>query len=88
MKRIKKSHLIPSVLCLYLAVMAYIGRDKLFAGNYLEYFGILLVTLLCIVILFFTLRKQEQVRERRRRELEEKENARKDDTDASNTDNK
>ena len=86
MKRIKKSHLIPAVLCLYLAVMAYIGRDKLFAGNYLEYFGILLVTLLCIVILFFTLRKQEQVRERRRRELEEKENARKDDTDASNTD--
>lgn len=73
MKRIKKSTFIPVVLLLYLAVMAYMGRDTLLAGNYLEYFGILVVTLLCIVVLFFTLRKQEEVRERRRREQEERE---------------
>ena len=75
MKRIKKSTFIPVVLLLYLAVMAYMGRDTLLAGNYLEYFGILVVTLLCIVVLFFTLRKQEEVRERRRREQEEREAA-------------
>ena len=41
MKRIKKSAFIPALLLVYLAVMAYMGRDKLIAGNYLEYFGIL-----------------------------------------------
>lgn len=75
MKRFKKSTFIPLILLVYLAVMAYIGRDKLIAGSYLEYFGILIVTLLCIGILFFTLRKQEQVRERRQREMEERDKA-------------
>ena len=36
MKRIKKSAFIPALLLIYLAVMAYMGREKLFAGNYLE----------------------------------------------------
>ena len=53
--------------------MAYMGREKLFAGNYFEYFGILIVTLLCIAILYFTMRKQEQIRERKQREIEEQE---------------
>lgn len=70
MKRLKKSTFIPAVLLIYLAVMAYMGRDKLLSGNYLEYFGILIATLLCIVILFYTLRKQEEIRERKRAELE------------------
>lgn len=74
MKRFKKSIFIPSLLLVYLAVMAYMGREKLFAGNYLEYFGILIVTLLCIAILFFTLRKQEQIRERKQKEQQDKEN--------------
>ena len=88
MKRIKKSVFIPALLLIYLAVMAYMGREKLFAGNYLEYFGILVVTLVCIVILFFTLRKQEEVRERRRREAEERENAQKKSSDDTTPDNK
>ena len=75
MKRIKKSKLIPAILLIYLCIMAYKGREKLLAGSYLEYFGILVVTLLCIVILHFTLRKQEQVRERRQQEQEEREKA-------------
>ena len=85
MKRIKKSTFIPVVLLLYLAVMAYMGRYTLLAGNYLEYFGILVVTLLCIVVLFFTLRKQEEVRERRRREQEEREGAGSKNTDDNAT---
>jgi cbb3-type cytochrome oxidase subunit 3 len=88
MKRIKKSVFIPALLLVYLAVMAYMGREKLFAGSYLEYFGILVVTLVCILILFFTLRKQEEVRERRRREAEERENTPKNSSDESAPDNK
>ena len=80
MKPLKKSTFIPAVLLLYLAVMAYLGRDKLIAGNYLEYFGILIVTLLCILFLFFTLRKQEQVRDRRRKEMEAKQEMKDTDT--------
>lgn len=80
MKPLKKSTFIPAVLLLYLAVMAYLGRDKLIAGNYLEYFGILIVTLLCILFLFFTFRKQEQVRERRRKEMEAKQEMKDTDT--------
>lgn len=72
MKRIKKSKLIPAILLIYLCIMAYMGREKLLAGSYLEYFGILVVTLLCIVVLHFTLRKQEQVRERRQQEERKK----------------
>lgn len=71
MKRFRKSVFIPSLLLVYLAVMAYMGRDKLLAGHYLEYFGILFVTLLCIAILFYTMRKQEQIRERKQREQEQ-----------------
>ena len=73
MKHFRKSVVIPTVLLTYLAVMAYMGREKLFAGNYFEYFGILIVTLLCIAILYFTMRKQEQIRERKQREIEEQE---------------
>ncbi len=88
MKRIRKSVFIPVLLLVYLAVMAFMGREKLFAGNYFEYFGILVVTLVCILVLFFTLRKQEEVRERRRREAEERENASKKPSDGVDADNK
>lgn len=70
MKRLKKSIFIPAILLVYLAVMAYMGRDKLLSGSYLEYFGILVVTLLCIAILHYTLKKQEEIRERKRAEIE------------------
>lgn len=71
MKPLKKSIFIPSLLLIYLGVMAYMGRDKFLSGNYLEFFGILIVTLLCIILLHITLRKQEKIRERRRAELEQ-----------------
>ncbi len=71
MKRIKKSIFIPLLLLIYLAVMAFIGRDILISGNYLEYFGIIAVSLLCIAGLYYTLRTQERMRAQRRRELDE-----------------
>ncbi|MBR6757505.1 MAG: hypothetical protein IKM35_03420 [Bacteroidaceae bacterium] len=69
MKPLKKSIFIPSILLIYLGVMAYMGRDQLLSGNYWEFFGILIVTLLCIIMLHITLRKQEKIRERRRAEM-------------------
>lgn len=74
MRRFRKSIFIPSILLVYLAVMAYMGRDKFLAGNYWEYFGIMLVTLLCIALLYFTLRKQEKIRERKQQELDKTQN--------------
>ncbi len=71
MKRFRKSIFIPAILLLYLAVMAYIGRDNLVSGNYLEYFGIIIVSLLCIIGLYYTLRTQERIRARRQSEMDE-----------------
>ncbi len=70
MKRLKKSVLIPSMLLVYLAVMAYMGRGMI-KTNLGEYILILLVTLGCIMLLTITMRKQEQIRERKARELQE-----------------
>ncbi len=44
----KKSTYIPLILLVYLGVMSYIGRGEFFAGNYLYYFGIIGITLLCM----------------------------------------
>lgn len=70
--KLRKSTLLPLVLLVYLAVMSYIGRGELSAGNYLYYFGIIGVTLVCIMLLRLTLRQRELHRShmsrRRRRE--------------------
>ena len=47
----KKSTYIPLLLLAYLGVMSYIGRGEFLAGNYLYYFGIIGITLLCIILL-------------------------------------
>lgn len=56
----KKSTLIPTLLLIYLAVMAYIGRGELAAGNYLYYFGIITITLTAIFLLHVVLKKREK----------------------------
>ena len=38
--KIKKSTFLPAILLIYLFVMAYIGRDLLFAGEYVHYFSV------------------------------------------------
>ncbi len=58
----KRSTLIPLLLLIYLGVMAYIGRGELAQGRYLYYFGIIALTLVCIVALHFTLRRRERNR--------------------------
>lgn len=65
MKRIPRSTLIPLLLLVYLAVMAYIGRGEFQRGNYLYYFGIIGATLVCIVLLHFVMKRRERLRRER-----------------------
>lgn len=54
----KRSVWIPLLLLCYLAVMSYIGRGELAAGNYLYYFGLIAITLICIWLLHLHLKKR------------------------------
>lgn len=69
MKRLRKSVVLPLALLVYLAVMSYIGLPELQAGHYLYYFGIIGVSLLCIVLLHFSLRRRERLRREREDDL-------------------
>ena len=61
----KKSTWLPLLLLVYLMVMAYVGRGQVAAGKYLQYFGVMGVSLLVIVLLHFTQRApQKAARER------------------------
>ena len=67
-RKIKKSIVFPLIMLVYLAVMAWIGRDNLAQGNYLRYFGIICVSLIIILLLYLSLRKKEQLQQRREEE--------------------
>lgn len=58
----KRSIWIPSLLLIYLAVMSYIGRGELAMGHYAYYFGLIALTLLCILLLHRHLRRRENSR--------------------------
>ena len=66
--KIKRSIIFPVIMLAYLAVMAWVGRDRLDRGEYLYYFGIIGVGLVIIVLLYFSLRKKEQLQQRREEE--------------------
>lgn len=80
--RTKKSTWLPLLLLVYLAVMAFIGRGQVAAGKYLQYFGVMGVSLIVIVLLHFSLKrkerlkdlreKDEELQQRRRKSVEEK----------------
>lgn len=61
----KKSNLITIILLIYLGVMAYIGWPKFIeAGQYVEYFAIILVIFLLRVVL----RKKERLKRERQQQ--------------------
>lgn len=70
MAKIRKSTIIPIALLVYLAVMATIGWRNWQAGQLttLYYFGLVAITLLCIILLHFSLRRRERLRDQRERE--------------------
>ncbi|MBD5316239.1 MAG: hypothetical protein HDS11_01015 [Bacteroides sp.] len=65
MKRLPKSTVLPLVLLVYLGIMSVIGYPEFQAGNYLYYFGIICATLLCIILLHFSLKRRERLRRER-----------------------
>lgn len=71
--KLKRSTVIPVILLIYLAVMAYMGWDKVATGqmSQFEYFGIVGITFVCIVFLHFNLKRREALR-RARKELSRK----------------
>ena len=74
--KVKRSTLVPSLLTVYLAVMAYIGWGGYASGreSALYYFGIIAATLLVIVLLHFNLKKRERLRRERVQDIESNKN--------------
>ena len=65
----KRSTVIPVLMLVYLAVMAWIGRSRLQDGEYLYYFGVIGGSLVIIALLYWSLRRKEAWRKRREDEL-------------------
>ena len=70
--KVKRSVLIPAVLLVYLVVMACIGYPEYAAGrtSALEYFGVIAITLVVLVLLYFSLRRRERYREEREKDMQ------------------
>ena len=65
----KRSTVIPLCLLVYLAVMAWMGRGRLLAGEYLYYFGVLGGSLAIIALLYWSLRRKEALRRKHEEDL-------------------
>lgn len=70
MKKFRQSVVIPACLVIYLAMMAYVGRENFTSGNKWFYCIVLAISLLIILLLHFVLKKKEQIRARRKEEEE------------------
>ena len=58
--------------------MAYVGRGQVAAGKYLQYFGVMGVSLLVIVLLHFTLKHKERLKKLRENDEELPQRSRKE----------
>jgi LPXTG-motif cell wall-anchored protein len=65
MKRRNKKHiLLPAVLLIYVAILAIITYPGYKAsGNWSEYFSVIGISLLLVVLLFFILKRKQKIRE-------------------------
>lgn len=64
-RKIKKEFLFPSVLLIYLSIMAYISFPRYKeSGNWGEYFAVTGISVLLVVLLFFLLKRKQQIRDR------------------------
>lgn len=67
----KKYNLIPGLLLIYLIVMTVFGWEKFAAEEkYLEYFGIIGITLIIIFVLRIVLKRKNKFREETRKRRE------------------
>lgn len=70
--KLNRPVVIPCILLIYLAVMAYMGLEGLRNGqtSLLQYIATIVVTLGVIVLLHFFLRKRERLRRNRNNDIE------------------
>ena len=70
--RAKRSTILPLVLAVYLAVMAYIGYPEYAAGktSALYYFGTIGVTVVILILLHFNLKRRERLRREREEDMD------------------
>lgn len=78
-----RATIIPAVLLIYLAVMAIIGYDNYEKGGLTtaEYYGIIALTLVVIVLLHFSLKRRDRLRRERMADLDRQDKETKDDKD-------
>ncbi|MDO4319481.1 MAG: hypothetical protein Q4C34_02795 [Bacteroidales bacterium] len=81
--KLSRATIIPAVLLIYLAVMAVIGYDNYVKGGMTptEYYGIIALTLVIIVLLHFSLKRRDRLRRERLADLERKEKESNDNKD-------
>lgn len=65
--KLKRSTVIPAALLIYLAIMAAIGYPAYADGRTkpLEYFGIIAVTLLVVILLHFNIKRRDRLQRER-----------------------
>ena len=74
--KLKRSTIVPSLLGVYLLVMAAIGYPRYASGEEtpMFYFGVLAISAIVIVLLHFNLKKQERIRRQRMNDNEKERN--------------
>jgi membrane protein implicated in regulation of membrane protease activity len=77
MKKVNKAILVPAVLLVYLAVMAYIGLDGLKSGQtpLWQYVITIIASLIIIVALHFVLKKRQRLAQERTEDIENTNNS-------------
>lgn len=70
--KLSRPIVIPCILLVYLAVMAYMGLDGLRTGqtSLFQYIATIVVTLGVIILLHFFLRKRERLHKERKNDIE------------------
>ncbi len=57
-----RTTLLPLALLVYLAVLAWMARGRLYSGDYLYYFGVIGGSLVIIGLLYLVLRRRDRLR--------------------------
>ncbi len=64
-RKFKRHILLPGALLIYFAIMGVVAYPRYKAsGNWSEYFGIMGVSLLLALLLFFVLKRKQKIRDR------------------------
>ena len=71
-----KTIIIPLALLAYLGIMSYVGYQGYASGEFsaMKYFGVIAVSFIIIVLLFFSLKRKERLRKEREDDIKNSQN--------------